>query len=98
MKFPTGTTAVLVNGKHVPLAEYLASVARSERGEGAAVPATPSRADVRAQTEPVAESAEIDATDSAKALAREHGIDLAAVAGTGANGRILKSDVEKAIS
>ncbi len=94
MEFPTGTTAVLVNGKHVPVDEYLARV-----GEGAQAPAkAPALADVRAQTEPVDKSVEIDATDSAKSLASEHDIDLAAVTGTGSNGRILKSDVEKAIS
>jgi pyruvate dehydrogenase E2 component (dihydrolipoamide acetyltransferase) len=38
--------------------------------------------------------AEIDATDSAKALAAQHDIDLVNVTGTGAGGRITKSDVE----
>lgn len=38
--------------------------------------------------------AEIDATDAASELAQEHGIDLADVEGTGADGRILKSDIE----
>lgn len=33
------------------------------------------------------------ATDAAKALAAEHGIDLAGVTGTGADGRITKDDV-----
>lgn len=40
---------------------------------------------------------EIDATDTARSLAEEHGIDLATIAGTGKEGRILKSDVTKAI-
>lgn len=37
---------------------------------------------------------EVDATDSAVKLANKHGISLATVKGTGADGRILKSDVE----
>lgn len=36
----------------------------------------------------------IDATDGAIAAADEHGVDLATVTGTGANGRITKADVE----
>ena len=39
----------------------------------------------------------IDATDAAVKLAAEHGLDLAAITGTGTDGRIIKSDVEAAI-
>jgi large subunit ribosomal protein L21 len=41
--------------------------------------------------------AEIDITDAARKLAEENGIDLAGLEGSGAGGRILKGDVEKAI-
>ncbi|MCP4424273.1 MAG: hypothetical protein GY803_07280 [Chloroflexi bacterium] len=41
---------------------------------------------------------EIDATDSAVKLADEHGIDLATIKGTGADGRITKRDVETAVA
>ncbi len=41
--------------------------------------------------------AEIDITDAARKLAEENGIDLAGLQGSGAGGRILKGDVEKAI-
>lgn len=41
--------------------------------------------------------APIDATPAAAALAELVGIDLAEVAGSGADGRILKSDVERLI-
>jgi 2-oxoglutarate dehydrogenase E2 component (dihydrolipoamide succinyltransferase) len=37
--------------------------------------------------------AEIDATDAARALAAENGIDLASVRGSGADGRITVGDV-----
>ena len=40
---------------------------------------------------------EIDITDAARVLAEEHGLDLAALEGSGQGGRILKSDVDKAI-
>jgi large subunit ribosomal protein L21 len=52
-----------------------------------------------AETEPATVDApvEIDATDTARSLAEEHGIDLATIEGTGKEGRILKSDVTKAI-
>lgn len=40
---------------------------------------------------------ELDATDTAVELAEEHGVDLTKVEGTGADGRILKSDVEAVI-
>lgn len=42
---------------------------------------------------PVVESAPIDATDAARALAESNGIDLATIEGTGANGRITVGDV-----
>jgi large subunit ribosomal protein L21 len=41
--------------------------------------------------------AEFDITDSARELAEEAGLDLATIEGTGKEGRILKSDVQKAI-
>jgi pyruvate/2-oxoglutarate dehydrogenase complex dihydrolipoamide acyltransferase (E2) component len=44
------------------------------------------------------EGAEIDATDGATELASEENIDLSEVNGTGADGRITKSDVEDYIA
>ncbi|MGH7540069.1 MAG: 50S ribosomal protein L21 [Gemmatimonadota bacterium] len=53
------------------------------------------KAEVAPDEAPDAEA--IDVTDVARELAEEHGIDLASLEGTGKDGRILKSDVEKAI-
>jgi large subunit ribosomal protein L21 len=41
--------------------------------------------------------AEVEITPAAAELAREHGIDVSSIEGTGKDGRVLKSDVEKAI-
>jgi pyruvate/2-oxoglutarate dehydrogenase complex dihydrolipoamide acyltransferase (E2) component len=41
--------------------------------------------------------AEIEATDAAKELAEEHGVNLAAVEGTGEDGKITKGDVQKVV-
>jgi large subunit ribosomal protein L21 len=50
---------------------------------------------------PATEAAEaapaVNVTDVARKLAEEHGLDLGAIEGTGAGGRILKGDVERAI-
>ncbi len=43
------------------------------------------------------EAGELDITGAARELAEEHGIDLASVEGSGKDGRILKTDVQKAI-
>ena len=40
----------------------------------------------------------VDITPVARKLAEEHGLDLGAIEGTGKDGRILKSDVDKAIA
>ncbi|MBK5099247.1 MAG: E3 binding domain-containing protein [Gemmatimonadetes bacterium] len=50
-----------------------------------------------AVVEPAEVPAEVDATDTARSLAKENGIDLTTIEGTGKEGRILKSDVAKAI-
>lgn len=48
--------------------------------------------DLEAATRPT------DATDAARDLAREEGVDLGSVEGTGKDGRVLKSDVEAALA
>ncbi|MCY3600259.1 MAG: E3 binding domain-containing protein [Gemmatimonadetes bacterium] len=61
--------------------------------EGEAAP------EAEAAPEPeAAASAQVDITPVARKLAEEHGLDLDAIEGTGKDGRILKSDVDKAIA
>ncbi|HZJ54830.1 MAG TPA: dihydrolipoamide acetyltransferase family protein [Myxococcaceae bacterium] len=55
----------------------------------AASPAAPARA--------VESTAKVLATPVTRRMAREHGIDLAAIAGTGSQGRVLKADVQAAL-
>jgi pyruvate dehydrogenase E2 component (dihydrolipoyllysine-residue acetyltransferase) len=45
----------------------------------------------------VESSAKVLATPVTRRMAREHGIDLAAIAGTGSQGRVLKADVQAAL-
>lgn len=46
---------------------------------------------------PEPEAEEIDITPAAAELAAEHGVDVTEIEGTGKDGRVLKSDVQKAI-
>jgi pyruvate/2-oxoglutarate dehydrogenase complex dihydrolipoamide acyltransferase (E2) component len=48
--------------------------------------------------EPEPEPVEIAASDAARALADEYGVDLSLVTGTGADGNITKGDVQAFIS
>lgn len=44
------------------------------------------------------EEAEIDITESAWQFAQDEGVDVSEIKGTGANGRILKKDIENAVA
>ena len=57
--------------------------------------APPSRAELKIAH---AAPSKVFATDSAIALAAENGIDLSEIEGSGADGKIIKADVAKAIA
>ncbi|RMH44563.1 MAG: pyruvate dehydrogenase complex dihydrolipoamide acetyltransferase [Alphaproteobacteria bacterium] len=58
----------------------------------------PSEAPVRAVAPASAGGQRIFASPLARRLAAEHGIDLAALAGSGPHGRIVKADIERALA
>jgi len=66
----------------------------------AAAPAPVANAAPAAGATPVAaraEEAKVLATPVTRRMAREHGLDLAAISGTGPQGRVLKADVQAAL-
>jgi pyruvate dehydrogenase E2 component (dihydrolipoamide acetyltransferase) len=71
----------------------------SQRRAGGSPPAgpTPARAAPAAEARPANGSARIFASPLARRLAKEGALDLAALAGTGPHGRIVKRDVEAAL-
>ncbi|MCA9683374.1 MAG: 2-oxo acid dehydrogenase subunit E2, partial [Myxococcales bacterium] len=63
--------------------------------------AAPAAAEPAPASEPVAISADdqrIPASPLARRLVREHGLELAAISGTGPHGRVIKADVERAVA
>jgi pyruvate dehydrogenase E2 component (dihydrolipoyllysine-residue acetyltransferase) len=64
----------------------------------AAAPTRPAAPAAQAATPAAKEGARIHSSPLVRRMAKEHGIDLSAVAGTGAGGRISKQDIEAVIS
>jgi 2-oxoglutarate dehydrogenase E2 component (dihydrolipoamide succinyltransferase) len=77
-----------------------APVASIEEGEAPAeAPASPESApEPQAESAPSADSSSVKATPVARKIAEGEGIDLAAVSGSGAGGKITKADVLEAAS
>lgn len=73
------------NGLAAPHAQAAASASASTSGS-------------RSSSESSSASSKVLATPVTRRMAREHGIDLAAVSGTGPQGRVLKADLMAAIS
>lgn len=85
---------VLVPGAQVPDAE-----GRVMSGPPHDRAMTGAETTTRAQrlTVTVTDPEEVDATEAAKKLAAQNGVDLSDVTGSGVGGRITKGDVEKAL-
>ncbi|HEX8271243.1 MAG TPA: 2-oxoglutarate dehydrogenase complex dihydrolipoyllysine-residue succinyltransferase [Longimicrobiaceae bacterium] len=93
-------------GETVGVNELIAELAPSGDGAGAATPADQAglTASVKYEEKPTAEqpvasapTGEAQTSPAVRALAAEHGLDLAEVGGSGPNGRITKEDVLRVI-
>ena len=76
----------------------MASEMRIEVPEPLESIAPPSRAELKEKHLAPDAPSEIVATDGAIELASEHGIDLSEIEGSGADGKIIKADVAKAVA
>jgi pyruvate dehydrogenase E2 component (dihydrolipoamide acetyltransferase) len=106
---PAGTDGVKVNALIAVLAADGEDVATAAKGgNGAAAPAPAAKAEAPAPATPSVPAAaqpakaeggaRVFSSPLARRLAKDAGIDLSAVAGTGPHGRVVKMDVEAAAS
>lgn len=95
---PEDVTEKLADGRVIVVAHKGAQIPMAEARRLGLVkdsaPAGPAEVKSEAAAEPAIAEPVPDATEAAADLAAEHGIDLATVRGTGAGGKIIKSDVE----
>ena len=80
-----------------PVAVTPPTPAAAPRPGPVAVPA-PQAAPAAAASAPAGEGARIHSSPLVRRMAKEHGIDLAGIPGTGAGGRITKEDIESVIA
>ena len=89
------------SGGGAPAQEATASTEPAESSAPATAPAASAPTPVQPTREvavPAAPSGRVKASPLAKKLAKEHGIDLASLAGSGPEGRIVKRDIEGAMA
>ena len=96
---PEGTVGVQVNAVIGMILEEGEDASAMEGVEGQ-TPKAPPASPPQAETPPAAPSGngEISATPLARRIAEQAGIDIAAVAGTGAGGKVVRADVEGAVA
>jgi pyruvate dehydrogenase E2 component (dihydrolipoamide acetyltransferase) len=97
VKVNTPIAVLIEEGEAVPAATPKVA-APAAAPAAAAAPAVAPVAAAPVAPAPAKGGARIVASPLARRLAKERGIDLAGVAGTGPHGRIIKADVEKAVS
>jgi len=92
-----GTTVAIIGAQDEDVSELLAGAAGGDGGSPAAVPvAAAPIAAVPVLAEEAQEEGRVKASPLARRVARERGIDLSLVTGTGPEGRVVAEDVEQA--
>jgi pyruvate dehydrogenase E2 component (dihydrolipoamide acetyltransferase) len=89
---PAPSPASPANGKPAAPAQVPA------RATGAATPAASAATGAGSSATPAKEGGRIHSSPLVRRMAKEHGIDLSGVAGTGSGGRISKQDIEAMIA
>jgi pyruvate dehydrogenase E2 component (dihydrolipoamide acetyltransferase) len=97
---PIQTVVGVIDGAGSAAATAPAPAPKAEapKANATAVPAASRPAPQAAPAQTAKEGARIHSSPLVRRMAKEHGIDLSTVAGTGAGGRISKQDIEAAIS
>ncbi|MHC4060107.1 MAG: dihydrolipoamide acetyltransferase family protein [Planctomycetota bacterium] len=93
---PVGEALMVLGDRDEDVPESFVDSLKSVAPSGEGVSETASAAPVQAQAQPAAERDKVKASPRAKRLARELGVDLAAIAGTGPAGKITEQDVRAA--
>ena len=91
---PAGSTVPI--GQPIAVIDGQAAAADTEPGDADKASTVPADGAPGANT-PTHPAAPVRATPLVRTLAREHGIDLAAITGTGPGGRIVRADIEAVI-
>jgi pyruvate dehydrogenase E2 component (dihydrolipoamide acetyltransferase) len=96
---PVGETIAVIGeqGEEVPAISAEAEMASSEEPAEAPPTPAPPHEDGR-PAEPVAAVGRVKASPLARRIARERGVDLGSLSGTGPEGRIVAEDVERAVA
>jgi pyruvate dehydrogenase E2 component (dihydrolipoamide acetyltransferase) len=90
-----GSTIALLGAAGEDVTEFVASDGAPQEHEDAEVAQPTLQAEARPRAESATVSAGLRASPLARRMAREQGIDLATLTGTGPEGRVIAEDVEK---
>ena len=89
---------LVAEGATVPIGKPIAVIDDGTPTTSAAAPKPAQAAAPSASGVPAAATTRIPTSPLARRIARDHGIDLATIAGTGPAGRIVRADVEAAVA
>src|SRR5690606_7216961 len=94
-------SAAAAGGGSAPKAEAKAPEAKADapkEAEKPAAAAAPATATASAGPAPSRDGSRVFSSPLARRIAKEAGIDISAVSGSGPHGRVVKGDVEKAVA